>query len=181
MDININRCVEKYWHKDIDTQVGNENSLEVQNKQDNDIDKQKVNIFPPHIEIQNHILRLKHYNDFMKNVSFEFNYFFVCNEKAFMQNLIICNISYLNIKMRKKIIFYLKWILNIIYQITMRWFHYNQHFYNMLMIRMLHFHPSKNVLKVYSPFPPTSLFMNCILATSSTHSIIVLSLNFIFS
>jgi len=45
----------KYWHNDIDTQVGNKNSLEVQNKQDNDIDKQNVNIFPSHIEIQNHI------------------------------------------------------------------------------------------------------------------------------
>ncbi len=81
MDININRCVEKYWHNDIDTQVGNKNSLEVQNKQDNDIDKQKVNIFPSHIEIQNRILSLKHYNNFMKNASFEFNCFFVCNEK----------------------------------------------------------------------------------------------------
>ncbi len=59
MDININRCVEKYWHNDFDTQVGNKNSLEVQNKQDNDIDKQKVNIFPSHIEIQNHILCFK--------------------------------------------------------------------------------------------------------------------------
>jgi hypothetical protein len=66
VDININRCGEKYWHNDIDTQVGNKNSLEVQNKQDNDIDKQKVNIFPSHIEIQNHILCLKHYNEFMK-------------------------------------------------------------------------------------------------------------------
>ncbi len=49
------------------------NSLEVQNKQDNDIDKQKVKKFPSHIEIQNHISCLKHYNDFMKNASFEFN------------------------------------------------------------------------------------------------------------
>lgn len=90
------------WHSDIDTQVGNKNSLEVQNKQYNEIDKQKVNIFPSHIEIQNHILYLKHYNDFIKNASFEFNYCFVCNEKTFMQILMICNISYLNIKMKKR-------------------------------------------------------------------------------
>jgi len=64
-------------------------------------------------------------------------------EKTFMQILIICNISNLNIKMRKMNFYYLKWILNIIYQMTMRWFHNNQHFYNMLMIRMFHFHPSK--------------------------------------
>lgn len=87
MDININRCAKQYWHNDIDTQVGNKNSLQVQNKQDNDIDKRKVNIFPSHIEIQNHILCLKHYNDFMKNASFKFNCCFVCNEKTFKAKL----------------------------------------------------------------------------------------------
>ncbi len=56
MDININRCAKKYWHNDVDTQVGNKNSLHVQNKQDNDIDKRKVNIFPSHRNSKSHIM-----------------------------------------------------------------------------------------------------------------------------
>jgi hypothetical protein len=56
----------------------------------------KKSTFPPDIEIQNNISCLQKYNNFMKNVSFQFNSCCVCNEKKFMKWLIICNILYLN-------------------------------------------------------------------------------------
>jgi len=37
----------------------------------------------------------------MKNVSFQFNYCCVCNEKKIIKGLLICSILYLNKKLKK--------------------------------------------------------------------------------
>jgi hypothetical protein len=66
------------------------------NRQHKNIDMKKVSTFPPHIKIENDISCLKQFNNFMKNVSFTIDYCYVCDEKKFIQELIICNISYLN-------------------------------------------------------------------------------------
>jgi hypothetical protein len=63
-------------------------------KQHKNIDMQKVSTFPPHIKFENDIPCLKQFHNFNKNVSFD--YCCVCDEKTFIQELIICNISYLN-------------------------------------------------------------------------------------
>jgi len=91
---------------DINTQVINTIFFEVKKKQKVDINIQKTNTFPLHIEIQNNISCLQQYNNFMKHISFQFNYCCVCNEKTFMKELTICSILDLNTKLKNmKILF----------------------------------------------------------------------------
>jgi hypothetical protein len=85
---------------DINTQVINTNFFEVKKNQKVDINIQKTNTFPQHIEIQNNISCLQQYNNFMKHISFQFNCCCVCNEKTFMKELTICSILDLNTKLR---------------------------------------------------------------------------------
>ncbi len=52
------------------------------------------------------MLCLKQFNNFMKNVNFKFNCCYVCNEKKFMQYLIICHILNIDTKMENMIILF---------------------------------------------------------------------------
>jgi hypothetical protein len=79
---------------------------------------QKVSTFPPHIKIENNISCLRQFNNFMKSVSLKFNYCCVCDEKAFIQELIMCNILDLNTTLTNMKTFKNS-ILNIMYQMTM--------------------------------------------------------------
>jgi hypothetical protein len=79
---------------------------------------QKVSTFPPHIKIENNISCLRQFNNFMKSVSLTFNYYCVCDEKTFIQGLIICNILDLNTTLTNMKTFKNS-ILNIMYQMTM--------------------------------------------------------------
>lgn len=75
-------------------------------KQHDDINMQKIYNFPPQKRIENNMLCLKQFNNFMKNVNFKFNCCCVCNEKKFMQDLIICHIIDINTKLENmKILF----------------------------------------------------------------------------
>jgi hypothetical protein len=67
-------------------------------KQHDDINMPKICNFPPQIIIEN-MLCLEQFNNFMKNVNFKFNCCCVCNEKKFMQDLIICHIIDIDMKL----------------------------------------------------------------------------------
>jgi hypothetical protein len=67
-------------------------------EQHDDINMQKIYNFPSQIRIENNMLCLEQFNNFMKNVNFKFNCC-VCNEKKFMQDLIICHIIDINTKL----------------------------------------------------------------------------------
>jgi hypothetical protein len=79
---------------------------------------QKKSTFPPHIKIENNISCFRQFNSFMKNVSLTFNYCCVCDEKTFIQELIICNILDLNTTLTNMKTLKNS-ILNIMYQMTM--------------------------------------------------------------
>jgi hypothetical protein len=59
-------------------------NLKNSNKQHKDIDAQNISTFLPHVKIENNISCLRQFNNFMKNVSFTFNYCYVCDEKTFI-------------------------------------------------------------------------------------------------
>ncbi len=79
MDIN-NKRQTKYYDIDMEVDVISFFS----NKQHKDVDVQNINTFLPHVKNENNISCLRQFNNFMKNVSFSFNYCCVCDEKTFI-------------------------------------------------------------------------------------------------
>jgi hypothetical protein len=79
VDIN-NKRQTKYYDIDMEVDVISFFS----NKQHKDVDVQNINTFLPHVKNENNISCLRQFNNFMKNVSFSFNYCCVCDEKTFI-------------------------------------------------------------------------------------------------